>query len=774
MTRLTQQRLVETLRKRGTLTETDEVQEQLVDRIEPRFAEDNVVSQVHPDLQAALQALDRTELYEHQAEAVQAALRGKNVVLESPPASGKTLAFQIPILDTLLRDPSAKALMIYPTKALAKDQEQQLTDLTNNLPGREIRIAAFDGDTPKAVRDAIKENPPQILRTNPDMLHYSFLGWAEQHEEFLRNIRWIVIDEVHEYRGYFGSNVALILRRLLHHLRQKYGVTPNIFMCSATCKNAKAHAEKLTGLKFESVDGSEALRPQRDYSSVQLDAPDSKYWDVLREKTVEAALECLAADLQVLVFCPTRIFAEECKRQVDQQLRRGSTRDAIQVYKGGLSVIQREEIQAGLQSGEVRLAFATNALELGINIGGLDGVIMAGFPNDMMSARQQLGRAGRHWQSDAFVLYLPRNNPLDRYFASNIHEFTEGDLHDLMVNPDNEVLVARHVRCALHETPEFNGGKDLLGAKLYQAVMEKRDSYRRSGRNRPHFGVDIRGGGSTSFELKVGRRDIGTMSGNQQFREAYEDAIYLHGGEAYRVDSVTTKRNRPGTIHLNELSDGEQYLRTIPKIFASISGETPYDGHRWTTAEGQIDVLYGQVTVTERIYVIEEIDERTQHRQRSWQPENSSSFWDGEGIWIEFDENFAASAPALLAFEQMLRIGSLLTILADESDVVAQAAGRARTAYLVESYEGGIGIATQALNRWQVALMKGIEVAENCTVNCRDGCPRCIVPPRVKDLPDKQGGLRLAAQILEATAKPHDHVLVNDFWEPAQGRLGSG
>ncbi len=764
--------LFEAIRKTGAITKTDEVNERLVPAIQPQLDDGTVLQSLHSELRAALAGTGITHLYQHQAKAVRAALKGRNVVLQSPPASGKTLAFQLPMLNTLLDDPSARALMIYPTKALAKDQEQQLTDLVQRLPNTTISLGSYDGDTPQRERQAVWQQPPQILRTNPDMLNASFLGWAEKYTQLYANLRWIIVDEVHEYRGYFGSNVALILRRFAHHLRQLYGVSPQLFMCSATCANAQDHAELLTGRDFISVDGSDALRPTRQYWSVQLDVPDAGYWDELRNRTVDAGLACLEQGKSVLVFCPTRIFAEECKRQADVRLSKnpddmpGVTSDSIQVFRGGLTAGQRHKIQDGIHAGDIRLVFATNALELGINISGIDGVIMAGFPNNMMSARQQIGRAGRSWKSQAFVLYLPRNNPLDRYYATNIDELIERELDALVVNPENNVLVERHLPCTLYETPAFNGGKDLLGDVLYRQVTEKSGQFYRS-RKRPHYNLDIRGGGSTTFKLWVGRRELGSMSGQQRFREAYEDGIYLHGGEAYRVESVTTTRNKAGRIDLVQLGDEDQYLRTIPKITASISKEEVWDGMRWNLEDGPIDVLYGQVTVTERIHVVEEIDERTNRRIRRWQPENSSSYWDGEGVWIDFHEVLDATQASVWAFEQMLRIGTLLTILADQNDLVMYAAGKEHRAYIVESFEGGIGIATQVLDLWREALEKGMAVALNCSGKCVEGCPRCIMPPRMRDQPDKQGGLRLAQQILKATKRPHNQELRNGFWGSA-------
>lgn len=771
------ERLLKAIREQGAILPEDGVSELTLPSVEPKYADRNVLKRLHFELRSALIELGISDLYEHQARAIELALDGNNVVLQSPTASGKTLAFQLPMLDALIRDPDSRAMMIYPTKALAKDQEEQLTNITRLLPSAEITVEAYDGDTPKDKRPEIKGNPPRILRTNPDMLHFSFLAWAEQWEQVFSTLRWIIVDEIHEYRGYFGSNVSLVLRRLSHHLGVHYGVTPQFFLSSATCANAAEHANQLTGLKFDEVGEDADLRPSRHYWAVQLDLPDAGYWEQLKERVVDAAIGCLLAGQRVLIFCPTRIFAEDCKRAADihledlrAQARTKEDDGVVQVYRGGLSAGQRAKIQEAMQSGDVKVVFATNALEIGINVGGLDGVILAGFPNNMMSARQQIGRAGRNWKNDAFVVYFPRNNPLDRYYAGNVREFIDRPLDDLVINPKNNVLVERHLRCVLFETGTVENGKALLGEALYEEGVKKEDKYvgRSIRSSRPHYSVDIRGIGGNSYELKLGRTTIGTMSDYQQFREASEDAIYFHGGDAYRVISVTTKRNGPGEVELDEVEESERYLRTNPKVSATLSNEEPNQGYRWKSDDVTVDVFYGQVTVTERIHLIEEIDERTNARRRAWQPNRASFYWDAEAFWVKFERNVGAKPDDVLALEQMLRIGTLFAILADEHDIVTQATGAGGSAYIVESYEGGIGIATQLLTRWKEVLKKGMEIAEECP--CVQGCPNCIVPPRMRDQPNKQGGLVLAYEILMATEPGHGEEFRNDFWEPVVSR----
>ena len=338
--------------------------------------------------------------------------------------------------------------MLYPTKALALDQREQLMRLTSAMSGPRIESWWYDGDTDHEHRKLLRNNPPSILITNPDMLHNSFLGHSDQWSKFYKDLKWVVVDEIHEYRGYFGSNVAMILRRLSYHLAS-LGIRPQFFLCSATCANAREHAENLTGLEFVEVNASGGMRPRREFVFVKPDIPDYQYWDILQVRTVMAGLACVAQGKSVLAFCPTRKFAEECHPIALRELeKRDEAGDplvdpaAVKVFRVRFGGRRYGTLcRKGLKRGEVRLVFTTNALEMGIDIGGLDGIILAGFPDSMMSAWQRIGRAGRDWEAEAFVLYFARNNPLDQFYAANLDTCLKKPLDDLVVNPENDDLV---------------------------------------------------------------------------------------------------------------------------------------------------------------------------------------------------------------------------------------------------------------------------------------------------------------------------------------------
>lgn len=747
----------------------DELLDDRVGSIPPVYADEGFLDRLTPRIAEHLRRRGITRLYRHQADAISKALSGANVVLQAPTASGKTLSFQIPMMEEFVRERSGHALMVYPTKALAYDQRDQLRKVFGDLPdarGRSIESWWYDGDVDTDTRKALRSNPPHILITNPEMVHNSFLAHSDVWPEFLRNLKYVVVDEMHEYRGYFGSNVSLLLRRLSHHLN-RIGVAPRFFLASATCANAKEHAENLTGLEFEEVNASDQFRPSRSFYFVKPDIPEFQYWPILQLRAVRAGLASLGLGKSVLVFCPTRRFAEECYRSARREVTRMRDAgeadlevDAIRVFRGGLNVEERQEIQAGLRKGAVRLVFTTNALELGIDIGSLDGVILAGFPDSIMSAWQRIGRAGRSWDADAFVLYYARNNPLDQFYASNLGMFLEKPLDELVINPENEELVQRHLASLLDETPDLEGGEAVLGAGLYGAARAKLEGGARPVRMRgyrPHRQVNIRGAGGGMYELKHGSTDLGTMSAHQQFREAYQRAIYMHSGVNYRVQSVELTSDG-GTIHLGDAPD---HVRTSPFLLTTINIQNMFAGRRWES-DG-VQAMYGNVTVTESLMNVREYDERSDETIDTWTPEtNNANYSNAHAFWLQIEG--AGDTDGVIELQHLLRLGTLFTVPVEPHDVIPLAIANDRAAYLIESYAGGIGIVRKVFERWRDILETGVRMAKECS--CRRGCPYCIVPPRSRDELDKRRGIDLAARILSSTAVPHDAELRNGLWEP--------
>lgn len=785
--------LIDSLRRLDAVRDGDRgrdvVQTLSLDAVPPTVCDPAAIPRLSAAIVSALRSMGITRLYQHQADAISAALAGNNVVLQAPTASGKTLSFHVPILQSLAKNPDARALMIYPTKALAFDQRDQLERLADHATS-EPRIQSwwYDGDVKDRHRETIRKAPPPVLLTNPEMLNLSFLGHADKWSVFLRSIEWVVVDEMHEYRGYFGSNVSLLLRRFSHYLGT-IGVRPKFFLCSATCANAREHAEALTGLDFIDVSAGTPMRPQRQFVFVQPDIPDFKFWKIFQLRVVNAGLACLAADKSVLVFCPSRKFAEQAHRLAMARVTELAETDDIHldpnqiaVYRAGLTTDARQEIQEKLKRGDIRLAFTTNALELGVDIGRLDGVVLAGFPDSMMSAWQRIGRSGRSWTAESFVLYFARNNPLDRFFASNLEAFVTKPLDALVVNPENEELIRRHLPCLLHEAGDpgvLERGKAVLGSALHSAATAKLRSGAkviRSSRFTPHPAVSMRGGRGGVFVLKHGNDEIGTMSAQQQFREAYDGAIYMHGGETYRVQEVASSASG-GTI---QLAKEEPTLSTRPTVITTLTEAEIFGGRQWKSTYGEIAALHGRVTVGDRLVQVVEMNDRTEEELQRWVPEfNAAQFSNAHACWIigpvstgspptsssvspnsRTDEALVGLATA----QHLLRVGALFSIPMDSHDAFSHANPKDGSIYLVESHPGGIGVARKALEVWRQMLETGIRVAEAC--RCANGCPNCVVPPRSTEDLDKNAGIRVASYLLDGTGGTHSHRFDSGLWEP--------
>ena len=748
----------------------DLVNRRVLASVAPAYAPGDPGEGLGARLRAALRKRGIKQLYQHQADAISQALAGKNVVLQAPTASGKTLAFQIPMLESLCQ-PGSHALMLYPTKALALDQREQLMRLTSAMLGPEIDSWWYDGDTDREHRTLLRREPPPILITNPDMLHNSFLAHSDQWSTFYRGLKWVIVDEMHEYRGYFGSNVAMILRRFSYHLAS-LGVRPQFFLSSATCANAKEHAESLTGLEFVEVNASRGLRPRRNFAFVQPNIPDYQYWDILQVRTALAGLACVSEGKSVLAFCPTRKFAEACypiaMRELEQREEAGEALvdpAAVRVFRSGLSVDERHAVQEGLKSGDVRLVFTTNALEMGIDIGGLDGIIMAGFPDSMMSAWQRIGRAGRSWDAEAFVLYFARNNPLDRFYAANLDTCLDKPLDDLVVNPENDDLVDKHLASVLFETPTLTDGAAVLGPAMERAAREKiagGATSVKTGRWRPHHGLNIRGGGAGMFILKEGSREIGTLSAQQQFREAYQRAIYMHGGRTFRVKEVALTGSSGGEILLES---ADPSLRTQASTFTFVTEQDIFAGWRWVGEDSEVNAFHGRVLITESLSSVQEVNEWTGEVLAQWAPQsNSAQFRNAHAFWVQEQRPSSVSAGAINAFQQLLRIGALFSVPLDAHDVFPHAVAQEQKAYIVESYPGGIGIAKKILERWRAVLRVGVNIAVAC--KCAGGCPNCIVPPRSTDDMDKVGAVEFSEALLAATRAAPTGVFRGGLWVP--------
>ncbi len=409
-------------------------------------------------------------LYSHQAEAINQARAGKNVVIVTPTASGKTLAFNIPVLEALTKDPKATALYLYPTKALTNDQLKVLRELEKET-GIEAFPNVYDGDTPQSQRASIRENS-KIILSNPYGLH-QYLPWHYKWRSFLANLKFIIIDEAHVYRGVFGSNVAMLLRRLMR-ICNYYHADPQIILSSATIANPEEHAKKLTGKDFEIISNDGAPRGKKSFLFWNPPFIDST--NTTRRSTHQETKDLLTLsitkNLQTLCFTTSRQMAELITRWTREELKRRSPKlaNSVTAYRAGYLPQERREIENRLKTKNLIGVVSTNALELGIDIGSLDSVIISGYPGTVISTWQQAGRAGRT-NADSLVTLVAFQNPLDQYFMKHPDDFFGRPHEQAIIDLHNRYISLGHIMCAASELPLTEADKKYF-PELFQESIQ--------------------------------------------------------------------------------------------------------------------------------------------------------------------------------------------------------------------------------------------------------------------------------------------------------------
>lgn len=507
-----------------------------------------------PRLVAALRALGAAPLYTHQAEAAEAALAGRNVAVVTGTASGKTLCYNLPVLHTLLNEPQARALYLFPTKALAQDQAAALGALLEALDAVEsVPVRTYDGDTPAGGRRAVRDQA-RLLISNPDMLHAGILPHHPRWAAFFENLRWVIVDELHVYRGVFGSNVANLFRRL-RRICRFYGSAPRFLLASATIANPQELAERLIESPVHLVppeaDGSpRAEKHVLIYNPPVIDAA----LGIRRAYTLEAtrlAARLLAHAVQTVVFARARRTTEVLLGYVRDAVRQaGGGAETVRGYRGGYLPLERRAIERGLRDGSVRGVVATNALELGVDIGQLGAAVIAGYPGTIASLWQQAGRAGRRAEASAALL-VASAAPLDQFVATHPRYLFERSPEHGLINPDNLAVLARHLRCAAFELP-FEDGEAFGGAgevtPLLELLAEQGELLHSGGAFRwvadayPAEGVSLRAGTDDTIVIQAAVEGRPTVIGQVDRAAApvllHEGAVYIHEGRTFLVQEL--------------------------------------------------------------------------------------------------------------------------------------------------------------------------------------------------------------------------------------------
>lgn len=592
---------------------------------------------------AGLKRLGLERLYVHQAQALSAARRGDDLVVVTPTASGKTLCYALPILERSMIQPDSRALLVYPNKALAHDQMDELATLAEAV-GAPARVLAYDGDTPMALRADIRRRA-SLLVTNPDMLHVSILPHHPQWREMLSRLDYIVIDELHSYRGVFGAHVANVMRRL-QRICRFYGSRPQIISTSATIANPVELTAMLTERQPMLVDENGAPNGRRHivlYNPPLLDA----HLGIRRSAMADARLIAnllQQLDLQTVVFCQSRGGVEQLLLELRQDaVQAGHAADSVRGYRGGYLDSERREIEQGLRAGQVRVVVATNALELGVDIGGMAAAVLVGYPGSVASTWQRIGRAGRG-SDDSLAVLVATASPLDQYIVTHPDYLFAQAPERGLANPDNLHVLLSHVRCASYELPfaadEVYGHEDvqavLAHLEMLGELRRSRVRWHRIAGDYPAGEVSLRSASPERITILKqgidGEQVIGTVDRETAPLYVHEQAIYLHEGQQYLVDRLDWPT---GTAHVHAVSV-DYFTRASGNTTVQILDTRREEAHRGYVLQR------GEIELTRRVTGFRRLRQRTLEMIGWGEIDLPEQTIQTEAMWLTLSEELVA------------------------------------------------------------------------------------------------------------------------------------
>ncbi len=685
---------------------------------------------LHPDLRRILSKRGMFPLFTHQSRAIKAIREGKNVIVSTPAASGKSLVYLIPIFESFLENPRIHAIYLAPTKALERDQLQKIRELSKPIEG--FGAATYDGGTPIEERVRIRRNPPTLLLTNPDMLHYGILPNHRRWSSVFSNLKFIVLDEVHEYRGIFGAHVANILRRT-KRLAEIYGSKPIFIAASATIANPREHAERLVGEKFEVIKDNGSPKTAKIivfWNPVPIFDP---YTDAER-----IFIGAISAGLKTIVFCKSRKVVEIMTRNVKRHLLRLGREDLIEKiasYRSGYLPKERRRIERMLFSGELIGVVATSALELGIDVGELDCCILVGYPGSRISTLQRAGRVGRRAGKAGIIVMVALEDALDQYFVKNPDELFSGEVEKAFVNPENERLLPMHVLCASSELPVREEDSTYFGNKLSSVLkrLEREGKVRNtpfgyvSLVSRPHLKVKIRSieDPFTLVNVDTGK-EIGHVDGAKVFRECYPGAIYLHMDRAYLVVGLDIESKN---VLLRKTSL-RYYTQELVTSDVTITGVLKgFD-------RGDVRIRHGEVRVTERVIGFRKKPIKG-GISREIVPLSLPPYeFESEAIWFElplgmlryvegrgsdFHGGIHGSEHALIAMAPLFTLSDRGDLGGVSNPYHPQVGGP--SIFIYEAYPGGVGIVEKLYNDVFAWVKRTYVNIRDCP--CESGCLSC-------------------------------------------------
>ena len=732
-----------------------------------RYADLDV--ELHPTVQEILEDLGIERLYVHQARAIEAALRGEHVVTVTGTASGKTLTYVVPLAQRLYERPARRALLMYPTKALAQDQLRKLSDFG---AGSAFHAATYDGDTPRRDRRRIKRDA-QVILTNPDMLHIGILPYHHTWSDFFRNLEYVVLDEVHSYRGVFGSHTANVIRRL-RRICANYGSDPQFIACSATIGNPGELFEELTGLNATVIDEDTAPRGRR---FLTLWQPPEIEGQPLRRRSanLEAAelmVELVKAHVRTIVFVLARSVAELILRYAREGLEDfEDLAERVMSYRGGYLPEERREIERRLFEGELLGVVSTTALEVGVDIGGLDAAILTGYPGTISSTWQQIGRSGRG-KRDSLAALVTLPGGVHRYLTQHPEYLMEAESERALINPRNRYILAGHLLCAAYEQAIDDSDEAYFGEEMEPILEILADPRNREDSDIPFITkrtrwywvdpdvypaaeISLRSAGGRPWQIRERPKGdlLGTVDAASAFRIVHPGAVYLHAGESYVVEELDLEEE----VAWVRQEDPGYYTRPMS---GSVMSVINWDEER----EGETGArsLLGEIEITSRVIGFRKIRQVTEQELGTEDLELPERTIETVGVAIApgqsdldalgqggFDlmgslhalEHAMIALLPIFAFCDARDVGGISE--SDHEDLHGPVVS------IYDAYNGGVGIAEVAYERLDDLLRAVAEQIDCCP--CEDGCPECVQAPNCGDnnIPlDKAGALLLARRLV--------------------------
>jgi DEAD/DEAH box helicase domain-containing protein len=703
------------------------------------------------------------QLYSHQARALEAARAGRDWVTVTGTASGKTLCYNLPAIEAALGDRQSRSLYLFPTKALAQDQLKGLLELVSGDAelAAAVRPGVYDGDTPTAQRRRIR-NEANLVLSNPDMLHAAILPYHPKWAEFFAELRFVVLDEVHTYRGILGAHVSAVLRRLMRVCRH-YGSRPVFLSTSATIANPGELVSRLIGREVEVIDDDGSPR-ERKYFALWNPAPLGKDSLARRSANDDAVVwleEAVEAEGQALAFTRTRQAAELIHRYLRESLsrKRSPHADKVRAYRGGYLPIERREIEQDLFAGRLRAVAATNALELGIDVGSLDVAVLVHYPGTIASCWQQAGRSGRRHDESLAVL-LAGNDPVDQYLLRHPEYFFAQSPEHAVVDPDNPYVLAKHLKAAAFELPLTDDDLATFGplsgpivealCQEQQLVEVKGAHYHPGGQN-PTVGVSLRHMSDNTFSIVLGdgtaREAPGPRGRAPGLAEpivianvdsisapelVYPEAVYLHDGETYLVREL----DLVGKVAYVERRETDYYTQAVLESNVKITGERAS-----SEAIGCASLAYGDVDVTWQTVAFKKIKFATKENIGQGPVDIPAQQLQTTAFWLAPDDEVRAAlkAEGLRASEGLTGLRNLAVValpfvaMCDSRDLggVVNSHNTGRPTMIVyDRYPGGLGYSEKGMSRILDLLAVCREMVEGCP--CEEGCPSCVGLPNLR------------------------------------------